>query len=307
MYSKYPFLLGARSLVSAPYTEIKYPGTTYSYFNRLLSVPSSYQLETERIQVYLFYNSMILLKKIDSNYISRKFISNFAKIFQSYFIHDISNKDVRDLVLDFFNISSEYQKYEHEIVKMSVPYYLQLVRGIPGNEYKLINQAVNNGTVIIPNTQFVKILRMLLEQILFKRIQDMNPVDNIEVDESWIDTIRNQYKKYEIVNNPTVTTPGIMPPCFQYMIQKAHTEHHLNHIERVALGIYLKSKNYSDDYILDIYKDLSDYKEKVTMYQLNRLDKYKTYGCEKMETENICKKNDDKLNRCCKINTPYHY
>lgn len=297
-------LRGARTLAT-PTTELKYRQTTFEYFNRMLLGPY-HELQTDRIQVHLFLNSNVLLKKINSNFISRKFITNFAKLFEMSFLHDLPDRSIREEILDFFDLPPEYQSYRHEIVAMSIPHYFEFVRGIGGAEFRLVNQAVSNGTVTISNKQFVLALRTRLENILLKKIQDMKPVDRIEVNESWIENIRERYKKHED-HSVIHTEPGAMPPCMKAMVDKAHSSHHLSHVERVTLGIYLKSKNYPEDFILDIYRDLSDWNERITKYQLGRLDRYQCYGCEKMVTEGLCRKEEDTMQKCSRIRNPYLY
>ncbi len=302
-YNKYPFLSGARSLAN-PTTELKYPEITFSYFDSNLSHPFFNIENTDRIEVNVFLNCMVLLKKINHQYVSHKFISNFTKRFEYFFLQDISNLEIRDKIMDFFNISTEYQRYEDGIVKMSIPYFLALVREIPGAEFKLINQSVDKGTIKVSNQRFVLILRTLLERLLLKRIESMKSVEHIHIDKKLLEKYTQN-----VPTRKTVTNPGNndIPPCFLHMIEKARTSHHLNHVERLTLGIFLKSKEYDEDYILDIYKGLSDYSEKTTKYQLGRLDKYQVYGCERMNIEGLCRKSDDKHRRCEKIRNPFLY
>jgi DNA primase large subunit len=255
---------------------------------------------------------MVILKKLNSKYISRMFLGNFAKRFEYFFMTDLPNKSMRDEILDFFNIDSGALRFGQDIVKMSVPtYLLVLSRNIQGSEFRLINQAVKRGTVTISNSRFVMILRIKLEQILLKRIEEMKPVDSItfgtEYDEMIL-KIGEQYGKNHQIYSATATVgSGQIPPCMTCMIEKAKTEHHLIHKERLTLAIYLKSKNYDEDYILDIFKELSDYNERITKYQVDKAGNYKVYNCDKMEAEGLCKKELDKNNRCDKIKNPFLY
>lgn len=306
IYAKYPMLRGARTLATAPNTtELKYRETTFEYFNRMLLGPY-HETQTDRIQVHLFLNSIVLLKKINSSFVSRKFITSFAKVFESNFLHDLPDRNIREEILDFFDLPPEYQSYKHEIVAMSIPHYFEFVRGVQGAEFRLVNQAVNKGTVTISNRQFVLALRTKLTDILLKKIQDMKSVDQIYIDDDWIFNMRQKYRGTDIVA-VNAALPGTMPPCMKAMVDKAHSSHHLSHVERVTLGIYLKSKNYPEDFILDIYRDLSDWNERITKYQLGRLDRYQCYGCEKMVTEGLCRKEEDTMQKCSHIRNPFLY
>ena len=195
-----------------------------------------------------------------------------------------ANKDIRDEVLDFFNISSEYQKYSHDVVRMSVPYYLAFVRDMRGAEFRLVNQAVNDGTVTISNRQFVLILRTLLEGILLKRIQDMKSVDMVTgIDDSWVEEIRERYKKQYEDHTVIHVESGIMPPCILSIMAKIEKEHHLTHIERLFLSTYMFSKQYDEEWLIDnVFSKLSDWDERVTKYQLKSVKKLMVMGCDKV-------------------------
>lgn len=303
MYNKYPFVMDARTLAT-PSTSLLYTETTFTYFNRLLLGPIYDLQNTDKIEVNVFMNCIVILKKMDNTFISRKFISNYAKRFEYFFLQDIINKKIREEILDYFDIDSTLQQYEHEIVKMSVPNFLSMVRDVPG--FRLVDQTVNKGMVTLSNKQFALILRTLFENKLLNRVKTMGSVEHIDVDLDRINDIKEKYRKYE-PRTLNVTNSGNIPPCISFMIQRVKDEHYLTHPERLALGIYLKSKNYSEDYILEIYKQLSDYKEKVTAYQLSRLDRYHMYGCEKMLNQGMCRRENDKTGRCNKITNPYLY
>ncbi len=304
MFNKYPFTRGARTLAT-PSTSLLYTETTFSYFNRLLLGPVFTLENTPKIEVNIFMNCIVILKKMDSSFITRTFISNYAKRFEYFMLQDISNKAIREEILDYFDISTEYQRYEHDVVKMSVPYFLALVRGIQG--FRLVDQSVNNGTVTLSNKQFVLILRTQLEDMLIKRVKTMGSVDGINIDLEMIETIKEKYKKYEpkILN---VTNSGNIPPCVQFLISKIDSDHYLTHSERLLISTYMFSKGYDIEWLIDnIFKKLSDWNERITRYQLNYIKEHKVMNCDKVENQGMCRRELDSKNRCDKIQNPYNY
>ena len=50
-----------------------------------------------------------------------------------------------------------------------------------GAEFRLVNQAVNDGTVTISNKQFVLMILQCTQGILLRRVQDMKSVDHVKV------------------------------------------------------------------------------------------------------------------------------
>lgn len=258
------------------------------------------------IEVNVFYNSLIIIKKLNNSYITRKYIENFGKRFEQFILQDLSKMDIREQVLDFLGIIFKIQFIGNEIIAMKVSEYLMMVRE-DGSLFKLINVALKRGRIVMSNKHFALLLRIKLQNILTNRIKQMPSVENIDFGDEYNEKIAALNEKYHIVYGPVTNLSGEQPPCISEMINKGKETHHLDHISRLTLAIYLKSKNYDEDYILDIFRGLSDYSEKTTKYQLSRLDRYKCYSCSKMETEGICKKELDSTGKCGVINNPFNF
>ena len=100
-YSYYPFLKG--SLQYRHINEFDEQSILYAQDNIEKYTPTK-QLELDT-QVWLI--STIMLRCLNNNFITRKFVSNYSKLFESHLTKDFKNKEIRLEVLDYFRIKNK--------------------------------------------------------------------------------------------------------------------------------------------------------------------------------------------------------
>lgn len=307
MYGRYPFLIGARRLLDRNSSEIKYKQATLDSFSNLLN-GWDLALDLDQVEVNIFYNQLIIVKKLANSFITKRYINNFAKRFEYFITQDINDMEIREQVLNSLEIVFKIQFIGKDIVAMKVTDYLMMVRE-DGSLFKLIDTGLKKGRITISTPHFILLLRTKLEKMLTKKIKNMSNVDHIEFGNGYDPQIESLKNKYHVVYGeiPVHSMTNEKPPCMVQILEKGKNTHHLLHIERVTLGIYMKSKNYDEEEMLDVFRGLEDWNEKVTRYQLGRLGNYKVYNCDKMETQGLCCKDKDTKGRCGRIMNPYNY
>jgi DNA primase large subunit len=261
------------------------------------------------IQVFLI--SLIILYNSDNKKLHKKYIENYCKQFEKYFLKDIYDVNIRNEVLDFIlKTVPDSMIFTPQYVTMPFTYYLMAMSNdMVGSEFKLVNQLMQNGRVIIYYNKFVLMLRIKLEGIIFNRLKQKYETN--EIINGYVEELKQKHPVKTYDQAPTISNnnnnTGILPPCISYMINKAKTQHDLEHKERLILGIYMVKKGYAEEEILDVYSQLSDYKESITKKGLKPLSRYMMYSCDKVESEGCCRKEQDKLGRCAKIINPFLY
>src|SRR5580765_757258 len=307
IYSRYPFLNDAKQYVD-PSTDIQYIKSSFAFLVRNLESPNPIlTINFDRMDVNIFINCLIILKKISELYISKRFVANFVKRFQYFFEQDINtSKTARDEVLDFFGLSIDDYVFMNGHVHMSPPRYLQLYRGLIDQEFKLVNQNLKKGVVSVTNHMFARILRTKLELLILERIKNMKPVDHIDFGEEYNNELLRIRVKHKLPQSRKLEVDNkVLPPCITYILEKLKTTHHLIHSERILLGIFMQKRGFDLEYIIDIYKQLSDYNERITTSNLKKLSTYYVHNCSKVENEGLCKKENDE--RCRNLKSPLFY
>lgn len=298
IYSKYPFLDGAKQYIPKDNFTEQY--IHYAYNHLWDQAPN---INFPELDVQSFVISLILLKNTDNTRIYKRWIELFCKKFETLFLKDVYVDDtVRNQVLPLFGIKDGNIKFYPSYCSMKTPYYLQFIKELKDEDFQLVNQQMSKGIVNLYYQRFVLILREKLERIIFARIKQRYTKNEL------INQYSNELRqKYPVRTFQAPKTNGQLPPCMLYLIELAKKEHDLSHQQRMALGMYMMGKEYEMDDILEIYAQLADYKEKTTIYQLNKLSNYNCFSCEKMMNMKLCRKDLDSTGKCNYIKNPFFY
>lgn len=210
--------------------------------------------------------------------------------------------------MDFFNFGYNIE-YKGDYISIKIPEYLKLISKLNDSNLKLVNQNVFSGIVYVFYNRFVYILRLHLEMILLDKIKNMKSVDHIILESNYNEMLLEIKNKYEIKMLPRLDIVNkSLPPCIDFIIQKVDKEHYLSHTERILISTFMFSKQYDEDWLIEnVFCKLSDWDERVTKYQLKSIKKLMVMGCDKIESNGLCKKENDRLNRCNKIRNPFNF
>lgn len=297
-YSYYPYLDGARRTI----TNLDEQCVLYARDNIEKYSPT----EDLELDISVFLASTMILRNLNNNFLTRKFVNNFGKLFESKFLKDIHNKDIRMEILDYFNVKKDIEFIfvnKTRLVKIHMINYLEIQQLVNNDQraLELVNQVLDRGFVIIELERFVYMMRLAFEHRLFDKIKGMKVYDGHILINRCVSELSD---KYPLQKQSTKIGSNGQAPCIKNLIHIAETQHHLGHNARILLGNYLMGKEYDMEHILDIYSKLSDYKEKTTLTQLKSIKKYNCYSCQSCQTMGLC---IDKDQRCSQISNPFFY
>jgi DNA primase large subunit len=247
-----------------------------------------------------------MLRCLNNNFLTRKFVSNYGKLAESHFIKDIKDKKIRLEILDYFNITKDFEflmVHKVEFVKIHIMDYLELLEiGLPAPQFHIKQLPLSKGFVFLETPRFIYLLRLILELKLIAKIKSMKVyTDNKLINEC----VRELQQSHPIPKqNLQMIEDNGQAPCIKNLIQIAKTQNHLGHNARILLGNYLMGKGFDMEYILDIYSKLSDYSQRTTENQLKSIQKYNCYSCQSCETMGLCVGKDK---RCSQISNPFFY
>lgn len=268
-YSLYPFLPYS---LSEHITDFKDQFIQIAYKNIEFYKPSN----IESLDREVFLISVLMVRKVDSGILLKKFVTNYGKSFEHYFKSDIYKSEYRDHILPYLNLPTNSLSFDRigkeRFVKLHMLDYLELSTIIDDNypKFKLVNTILEKGIAHIPMNDFLYLCRLVIEDKLYKKIKSLKVYNDNKLINSLCTELEKKYPKY-IKKRSTGTT---MNASIKSLIEKAYSEHHLQHHERIKLGIYLQSYGYDEEYILDIFRQLSDFNLKITTYQLRSLKRY---------------------------------
>jgi|Deesub1362A_J573_1020465.scaffolds.fasta_scaffold00033_165 DNA primase large subunit len=186
--------------------------------------------------------------------------------------------------------------------------YIRLSNTIGDPSWRLINRSLKRGMLKLTHRQLLR----LIQEAIRQRVQHGLPLDvpanfckNIELDEI-IEELEKRKKMYgEIEYGPE----RFYPPCMKNAMRLIRESINISHTLRFALTSFLLSIGWDRGKILDLFRNLPDFDEKLASYQIEHIagstgTVYTPPSCKTMETYGNCA-GRDKL--CIKVKHPLSY
>jgi DNA primase large subunit len=179
--------------------------------------------------------------------------------------------------------------------------------------WKLINQRVEDGYVILNRRKFLRVL----QDALRKKIENELPLEvNEKILETFQDTtleliekIQERKSKYKAEDMGKIRTTRL-PPCMHRLLATLQTGEGIPHTGRFALVAFLRHLGLRPDDIVRMFSAISDFDEGKTRYQIEHISGissgtiYTPPECSTMKSYGICYEPDD---LCRHIKHPLNY
>ncbi len=217
--------------------------------------------------------------------------------------------------------------------RIKLPHYLIAARTLLSEpDWKLVSYPVHEGYVYLRDKR--KVIRLLAERyknvVLQKLLEIVNNPEAMEI----VKDFANRWKEVfdsiskvleaELTKRSITGNDGVMkgagsptplpslesvtsidqlieiaskafPPCMQRLLNALLSGENLTHHERFALATFLINAGLDLELILDVFRHVPDFNEKIARYQIEHLaglrgsrKKYMTYNCDTMKTLGIC-------------------
>ena len=245
-------------------------------------------------EVFSFLLSIVLLKLTGIPTLAKRFALNEAMRAESYLEKDLKNisNDSNELPIriieDLFSIKIRKQD---DFFAIPISDYIKHSIYFHEREWKLINRRVENGFVLLPPHQTVRLVRKELGNFITSKIVTGKKPSMISGFEKFVNNLISYSKKF----STSIVESGEYPPCIKHAIEILEKGENLSHSGRFMLATFLLSKRQSVEQIAPLFKNAPDYNERVTLYQLNHLagtsgsgTQYSCPSCEKLKTQNLC-------------------
>lgn len=254
-------------------------------------------------EVIIFLISLLLIKSVSIQEVTKKFALLESMRFEKYLISDLNtaNQDDKTIKLilykifeDLFSTKIMLEVDIYNFYKIQITDYLDHPITFQEKEWNLVNRTLHNGFVYLDGTEIVRLFRNELYLLIIDRIQKMS-IDRVP---DTIMAISKSIKKRWEQIHPPINIPvynAVTPPCIQHIYDQINKGENLPHPARLLLGTFLIYSNKTLEEMLDLFKRLPDFDEKITRYQLEHLagkkgssKRYHVPSCEKIKLENLC-------------------
>lgn len=249
-------------------------------------------------ELLVFPLSKIILNTVDNIPLFQAFANYQQKRFL-YFI----NKDYQ--VKDYDSIEKIIKDICPNLSQNQKGFFISLVDLLSldlGEEYKLQYANLENGNIYFPNKEA---LIDFLAIVLKKRILRTTEINKKELPKSVVELSNKIKEKYALVqrqredfniNKPNI---GEFPPCFDKLYNDLLSGQKLSHIANYHLAVFLCGVGYTYEEVLEAYRHLPNFDEKIAGYQIKKIleKKYSVANCETLKSNGLCVKD-------CKVKHP---
>ncbi len=327
-HAKYPFLVGLRE-----YMATTYPGLSLAdvaalsenvrrhALNRVEKAVrrgGRLPLDDARTTILGYYVAAMLVSASGSKWLARRFAVAESERAGEYMRredpaslveiaralgHDarLHEKSPLKILLGWRRGVEVYRVY---MFSLSFPDYLMLSERFRGDpKWKFVNQPVRRGRVYLSsNERLARLLQESVELRIEKQLSSMPELperlapllgDVLEILAQYGRSPKEEAGGLEGIGEEIV--PDAFPPCIKELLAKASMGEHLSHHARFTLATFLLNIGVDVDHVVDVFRNMPDFKERITRYQVEHLaglrgsgTKYKVYSCDKMRTLGLC-------------------
>jgi len=181
-------------------------------------------------------------------------------------------------------------------------------------KWKLVNRLVYNGYVYLTKDEAARLIAEEIRLHIEKKLE----VKELPLPESLLSRVNNlkeifvkQRGKIRLEEMPKEVVNAAFPPCIKSFYSAISSGRHISHVGRFALTSFLLNIGMTVDNVIDMFRTLSDFNERMTRYQVAHIaggkgsrTKYIPPKCETLRTHGVCPGMDE---ICRKIRHPLAY
>ena len=181
--------------------------------------------------------------------------------------------------------------------------------------WKIVNRVVSKGEVYLTTGD---VTRLLQEEVHVHTEKKLDVKEKIVLPQSFTNRVERlkqaftEHKgKIELKGFPDEVVISAFPPCVKHLYGEIASGNHLSHIERFTLTSFLTNIGMTAEEVIDLYRSLSDFKERLIRYQAEHIagglgsrTKYIPPRCDTLRTHRVCMDMDE---ICRKVRHPLAY
>ncbi len=192
-----------------------------------------------------------------------------------------------------------------------VPHYLALASRLDTPEWRLVNRVVRGGWVYVSRAELARLARVEVQKALtrgsaVKPEELPEPLSAVAREVMEMLAVRRSYKA-----EAGQVSEEHWPPCMAKIKRELLAGVSVGHFANFALAAFMLTAGYTQEQVLAMYSQRSDFNEKIARYQTEHIAgqrgsrvKYTPPSCSTMKTHGLCVE-DGRL--CPGIKNPIQY
>ena len=251
------------------------------------------------IEITSFPVASMLVAAIGDRYLKKRYALHEAKwIYES--LSQESPEKLREIAQFFaWNLTiTETGTYALHFTD-----YLQNSATLQESQWKLVNRQLSKGRVPITQHEAARLLqeevRRHTDSRLDAKVTSLPPPIR-ETVERLKNTFTARQGAIRLEETPQTVDPDAFPPCIKALYTALASGHHLSHTGRFTLTTFLVNIGMPTEAVLDLYRNASDFNERLTRYQVEHIagekgsrTRYQPPTCQTLRTHGVCVNPDE--------------
>jgi len=174
-------------------------------------------------------------------------------------------------------------------------------------KWKLVNRVMLRGNVYLTKSEASRLLQEEVQRYVEGKLSakiGILPPNIMERVEQLKQLFIEKRGKIQSEETPKIMVTAAFPPCIKELYDTIKSGHHLSHIGRFALTSFLVNIGMTVENVVDLFRSLSDFDERMTRYQVGHIagekgsrTKYIPPRCDTLRTHGVCVGTDDTCRR----------
>ncbi|MEM3815330.1 MAG: DNA primase large subunit PriL [Candidatus Bathyarchaeia archaeon] len=272
---------------------------------------------SEDIEMLSFPVAIVLVAALANDYIKRRYA--LAEARRAYSILRAEREEkIIEIAARFgwrIRVLNEQVGFTKFDFALNFIDYLKNATLFHEKEWKLVNRLVHNGEVYLSKQDVARLLqeeiRRYVESKIDLSVSSKLPEEILRLVENLKQICSERIKESPLETVPSGVINDAFPPCMRELYGAIKAGRHVSHIGRFALTSFLVNIGMSPDAIIDLFRKLSDFNERITRYQIEHIagergsrTKYAPPKCDTLRTHGLCLGSDD---LCRRVKHPLTY
>ena len=226
----------------------------------------------------------------------------------------LSDRTVDDALDIAADIGITGEPHDDDHIELGFIPYITYSSSLKSYDWKLANQSLKEGNVILSKDRFIRILLEALKAKFERELSAMTVPEHIrELFKSQLEEISGittEMKEAYDDHVAKVVIPWRFPPCVHHLLGMTQKGENVSHSGRFAMTSFFLHIGMTVDEIIDLFKVSPDFREDLARYQVEHIHgdisgtDYDSMACKTMVTYALCT-GKDRL--CEKIVHPLGY
>ena len=259
-----------------------------------------------------FHVARLILIALGDPIVIRRFAVTERDSLEKILINREEDVDIvaRDLDIRFrhVNVVVNGQVYHYDVHFID---FIKYAKNFSTEDFRLINQKLRNGFVLLQKDKFIKIIReafveRFVDDILSRADEGKKIKKYFTSALNEITNLKDDYiSKYTPLEFGSVNVDAF-PPCMKTIMAKISQGINVSHQARFSLVAFLHRVGMKEEDILKIFAGVPDFKKDLTLYQIRHITgkisgkEYSVPKCATMRAYGLCVRDTAKDNLCHK-------